>query len=392
MKKKRHRKRRLHPQAPPHSPSAARARTYPSPAERERIIRRRDGLMKQAIKLLIATPPDRHKIAIERLVRKYGYQDVVRVFELIRDGGERPYFGDEAYLYREYRRTFARFGGERRFLSKPEFEDLTYRHGLMVVKREFKSLFRLGPGKRERELAALLLLHERMWDDLFPPMPPPRPPDFVAPQPDNYPPRLQGLLTLGWEADDEKAIRARIGNPAALKPFLPDLERMVFDEGLLSGWPAEPASWAPLHVLQLFGALCAYPLAGRLLRLMERENDWLSDLLPAVWGRMGPQAAEPLWAYLRERQYPPERRSIAMAGLQEIAMRERSYRRTVIDGLMQLLDESPAEDAQANGYIVFFLKMMDAVEALPLLRRIGAKVNSQIVDLDETIWHLENLE
>jgi len=199
-------------------------------------------------------------------------------------------------------------------------------------------------------------------------------------------------LTLGWDADDEKAIRAQVGNPATLKPFLPDLERMVLDEGLLSGWPAEPASWAPLHALRLLGALRAHWLAGRLLTLMERENDWLSDLLPSVWSKMGLKAAEPLWAYLRERQHPPEKRGVALAGLQELAERERSYRRTVINGLMQLLDESPAEDAKANGYIVLVLRMMDAVEALPLLRRLGPKVDAQIIGLDETIWHLENLE
>jgi hypothetical protein len=167
---------------------------------------------------------------------------------------------------------------------------------------------------------------------------------------------------------------------------------MVFDEGLLSGWPAEPISWAPLHVLRLLGLLRAHALAGRLLALMERENDWLSDLLPSVWGKMGPQAAEPLWAYVRDRRHLPQSRGVAMAGLQELAERERSYRRTVVEGLVRLLDESPAEDARANGYIVYILEEMEAVEALPALRSAEGKVDSKVINLEEAIRELEDMD
>lgn len=365
-------------------------RVYPTPAERQRIIQRRDDLLKELIELFVTRPPAGHMGEIERLVQEYGVAEVQVVLDSFQKNTQRPFVNDEAALYREYRLAFARFGGERRFLSKQEYEDLSYQHGLLVGEREFKSLFRRGPSRRERELRDLLLIDERNWEDITPPAPPPRPPDFAAPPAGSYPPRPQKLLKLGWQAD-EKAIRARVGRAADWKPFIPDLERVVLDEGLLSGWPAEPPSWAPLHALRLLGYLRAHQSAGRLLALMDRENDWLSDLLPSVWVEMGPQAAEPLWAYIRDRRHNAEQRGNVMIGLQRLAEKHRPYRREVVEGLAQLLDDAPDEDGTANAYIAHVLSELGDVEAFPALRRAydEDRINLGIMTWDDVMVRME---
>ncbi len=365
-------------------------RIYPTPAERKRIIRRRDKLLKELIELLVTRPPAEHRDGIGRLVRAYGAAEVTIVLDSFQKSTQRPFVGEEAGLYRDYRLAFARFGGERRFLGKPEYEELVYEHTLLATKREWKSLLRRGPSKRERELRNLLLLDERTWDDITPPAPPPRPPDFAAPPVDSYPPRLKKLLKLSWKAD-EKAMAARVGRAANWKPFIPDLERMILDKGLLSGWPVEPPSWAPLHALCLLGHLRAHQSAGRLLPLMDQEDDWLSDLLPSIWAEMGPQAAEPLWAYIQDRQHNPEQRGNVMIGLRKLAEKHRPYRREIVEGLSQLLDDAPGGDGTANAYIVHVLSELGAVEALPALRRAydEHKVNLKIMTWDDVTVRLE---
>lgn len=365
-------------------------RVYPTPVERQRIIQRRDDLLKELIELFVTRTPAEHMGEIERLAHEYSVAEVQIVLDSFQKSTQRSFLNDEATLYRDYRLTFARFGGERRFLSKQEYEDLSYQHSLLVGEREFKSLFRRRPGKRERELRNLLLIDERMWEDITPPAPPPRPSDFTAPPAGSYPPRPRKLLKLGWKAD-EKALRARVGRAANWKPFIPDLERMVLDGGLLSGWPAEPPSWAPLHALRLLGHLRAHQSAGRLLALMDWENDWLSDLLPSVWAKMGPRAAEPLWAYIRDRRHNPEQRGNVMIGLQRLAEKHRPYRREVVNGLSQLLDEAPDEDGTANAYTAHVLSELRDVEALPALRRAydEDRINLEIMTWDDVMVRME---
>jgi len=365
-------------------------RVYPTPEERERIIQRRDDLLKELIELFVTRPSDEHMDEVKRLTRVYGVAEVQIVRDSFQKISRRPLVGEEAGLYREYRLAFARFGGERRFLRKQEYEDLSYQHAMLVAKREWKSLFRRGPSRQEQELRALLLIDERNWEDITPPAPPPRPTDFAMPPVGSYPPRVNKMLELGWKAD-EKAVTARVGRTADWQPFIPDLERMVLDEGLLSGWPAEPPSWAPLHALRLLGRLSAHQSAERLLALMDREDDWLSDLLPSVWAEMGPRAAEPLWVYVRDRQHNPEQRGNVMIGLQKLAEKHRPYRRAVVQGLLRLLDDAPEEDGTASAYIAHALGELGAVETLPALRRAydEDKVSLDILTWDDVVAMME---
>jgi hypothetical protein len=357
-------------------------RGHPTAAKRQLIIQRRDDLLKQLIDIFVATPAGEHVAMVNRLTQTYGVAEVKLVLDRFQRQSGRPLVGEEPGLYREYRRAYARFGGERRFLPKQEYEDLSYKHVMLLAEREWKALPRRGPGRREQELRHLLLIDERMWDDLFPPAPPRRPPGFVAPGVGSYPRPVKELLELGWKVN-EQAMTARAQKADVWKPLVPDLERLVLDEGLLAGWPADSSAWAPLHALRLLGYLGAHPSAGRLLALMDREDDWLSDLLPSVWADMGPQAAEPLWGYLHDRQHSPEQRGNVLIGLQRLAEKHPQVRPDVIQGLVRLLDGAPAEDGTASAYLAYVLGELQATEALPALRRA---YKAERVDVNTVTW------
>lgn len=130
---------------------------YPSPAERERIVERRDRLLRELIPILMTPQHDGRKM--EALIRRYGPQEVSLVLERFQQRAMRSeLIGDEAATYRGYRRVFAGFGGSRPFLSWQEYSDLSYEHGLLNAKRTVALLIPRRPSARERELRDLLLI------------------------------------------------------------------------------------------------------------------------------------------------------------------------------------------------------------------------------------------
>jgi hypothetical protein len=361
---------------------------YPSLAERERIVERRDKLLRELIAILVT--PQRDDRKMEALIWQYGPQEVSLVLERFQQRAARSeLIGDEAATYREYRRVFAGFGGSRPFLSWQEYSDLSYEHGMLNVKRTFQSLVSRRPGAREREARDLLLI-DAWWDDITPPDVPPRPADFAAPRAGTYDYPTRTLLDWGWNLDDER-VKNNARNVNKWRPAIDDLVRMALDEGLLDGWPGEPASWAPYHALNMLGYLRAHGVAGELCGLLGRENDWLSDRLAVAWGWMGPQAEPALWDYVEDRGYAPEQRAIAMLGLRNVARAHPKQRGSVVRRLADLLHRAPAEDAEANAYVAWVLNSLEAVEARETVAKAfeQQKIDDSITapyDLDILDW------
>jgi hypothetical protein len=334
---------------------------YPSPAKRERIIKRRDKLLRKVITALVVHQGDPRKIA--RLSWKYAPEEIARVLTILQSrstGAEM--IGQEPAIYREYRRTFARFGGDRPFLNKPEYEELAFEHDRLHAKHMRRPAFFRRASPRERELYDLLLVGADFWEDITPPAVPPRPDDFHAPPPGEYGYPVRALLAWGWDTDESR-IAHNAKNVAKWRPATGDLLRMVVDERLLDGWPGDKPSWAPYHALHMLGHLRAHEFAGRLFPLMDRENDWLSDRLPLVWAAMGPRAEPPLWDYLGDTGHDPEKRGIVLLGLTTIAETHFERRTDVVNGLIRLLQRAPVDDATANAYVVHILRRMQAIEA-----------------------------
>lgn len=363
----------------PQPKSAQRARPtravdYPSPQERGRIIERRDELMYQVISALVSESELARDQRIQQLVRRYGPQEVAVVLAKFQKGAAgRDLLSEEPLLYRQYRQTFARFGGHRRFLGRPEFEELSYEHVLLFGKRKFKSLlpFKKSPGKRERELQELLLKDALSWPELFPPDVPPRPAEAwaTAPAPGAYDDPARDLLKWGWDWDDQR-IAQQARNAARWRPAISDLARMALDEGLLESWPGEPASWAPYHALHLLGHLQACDYARPLLTLLQRPNDWLSDQLIGVWVQMGLPVEPVLWAYLGDLSHPAKQRGLVLAGLEKLAATfpaERAGIASKLTGRLQAASADDGNEAEMNGYIVFVLNRMGVREAQPVI-------------------------
>jgi hypothetical protein len=336
---------------------------YPSPAERWRIIQRREKLLQQLIPLFLEGSGIEPNLGLAQLAQKHGPQETTIVMNaFLRSSTTREFIGEESQLYRIYRWTFARFGGDRRFLDRREYEESVVEHGRISAARQFRSRVRRRPGRRERELYDLTLVGVYFWEDITPLAVPPTPADFGAPAPGNYGYPVRDLLGWGWNLDDERTAQAA-RNTAKWRPASPDLVRMVFDEGLLSGWPGKARSWAPYHALHMLGYLRAHEHAGKLLALMDRENDWLSDRLPVVWGQMGPEAESPLWDYLDDRGHHPEKRALMLVGLKAIAENHPKRRPKIVEELIYRLQKAPAHDAELNAYIVYLFDQMEAVEA-----------------------------
>jgi hypothetical protein len=356
------------------------AKTYPSPAERERIIQRRDKLLRELIEIMVVHQGDSDRTG--KLVRRYGTQEVRLVLDAFqKKASSAELIGDEAAVYREYRRAFARFGGDRPFLSAQEYSDLSFEHVKLNAERTFKSLVRRKPSARERELRHLILSDAAFWDDITPPDVPPRPLDFNAPPPGEYDHPVQQLLKWGWNLDEERA-KNNSRNANKWRPVTKHLTRMALDAGLLNGWPGEAASWAPYHALEMLGHLRAHQAAGQLFALFEQENDWLSDRLAVMWSRMGPQAEPPLWDYLNDGEHSPDARGVVMLGLANIAQVNPGRRGDIVTRLTDLLRRAATADAKANAYTVHVLDRLEAVEAREVIVAAfeQGKVDEKIID------------
>jgi len=361
---------------------------YPSPAERAEIIERRLALLDKLAPLLAPPSGDPQEQKIDRLAQKHGQQavDFVRQkfqqVELSDDG-----FGGNARLYREYRLTFARFGGARPFLDKETFEKLTMAYMKAVGRRSLRALIPFlsnKRGARERELHDQLLLQVEYWEDITPPAVPPQPADFAPPPANSYTNPVQAILDWGWP-DGQRDYADRLQNPQVWPAALPELKDMVLDEGLLEGWPAQPASWAPYHALHLLGHLGADQYATTLLELVGRENDWLSDRVPSVLGQMGPAAEALLRDYIEDDNHHTEKRRYALRGLEAIAGQHPARRDEIVDQLAELLENSSYQDNTANGYLVASLNRLQAVSTKEIILNAFRqnKVNLEIIKIED---------
>src|SRR5918912_3919618 len=103
-------------------------RQFPDAEERARIIARRNQLHRDLIEYLVARSPDEWEARdqLNPLVREYGFEEVYRMLQKISPLLNRPKDPDaeDVYLYNQYVQIYRRFGGDRPFLSLPEYHRL----------------------------------------------------------------------------------------------------------------------------------------------------------------------------------------------------------------------------------------------------------------------------
>ncbi|MEW6285575.1 MAG: DUF1186 domain-containing protein [Chloroflexota bacterium] len=326
---------------------------YPTPEEREKIIHMRQQLIMELATLMVrgVKPQDAEG---QRLVRKYGTEEVERAVNIIGEVINLPVLiAEDAKNYREYRQRYARFGAGLKFYSAREIEEMQMAHT--------QSIKEIDDISKPSELDKLLLYGWRDWEDITPPAIPIRPDDFHAPQPASYPAPVNELLAWG---DDLKRVYVFVDDMdvTTWKKHIPALTRMALDPGLLNGWPAEPASWAPWHAIHILGKLQAWESAPALAKLADLENDWLSDHLPHIWADMGAEVEPSLWAILEAPSASVKQRGLAAQSLSILAEDDEAIKNKVIKGFAKMLGNAKIFNPTVNAYLIHFLRDMHAVE------------------------------
>ena len=331
MSQKKHR-------APISQPAAP--KEYPTASERERILQRRVDLMEKMVRALVTLDERGQLRRMPELIREYGENEFELVMNAFAEQTARSYLTDASAVYRSYRQAFAHFGGNRRFLLKPQYETLSLEHAKLFGASKFGGVTAIKPNHpRQRELEDLLLVSSDLWQDITPPSTPPRPADYQAPSSGHYSAVAQAILSWGADLDD-RLLRRRAHDRTIKSLSASELLAMTFDPGLLDGWPGEAQSWAPYHALHLLGSRGSHEVAGQLLPLLDQPNDWLSDRLPRVWVQMGPQAQPSLWKYLAFHSHSPEQRAVILEALRVMAEAHPTQRAEIIARLTRQLKEA----------------------------------------------------
>ncbi|MHB9131664.1 MAG: HEAT repeat domain-containing protein [Armatimonadota bacterium] len=135
-----------------------------------------------------------------------------------------------------------------------------------------------------------------------------------------YTPPVEQLLTLG-----EKSIRVKDWSDyrgmGIGEQDIPELIRMATDEELLWAPSTSKRVWAPIHAWRALGELHAEAAIDPLLGLFPElaDDDWLSEVMPSVFGLIGPAALPALTAYLADATQIEHTRIVACEAIWFIA-------------------------------------------------------------------------
>jgi hypothetical protein len=329
---------------------------YPSPGEREEIIRVRKSISAELIlhKLGKASPDD-HRYS--EFIDKYGKEEVQRAEKKFREGMDMSSrVADDARSYRDYRLRYSHFGAGLMFYSAKEIDDL-YDSYFAQLKNALESES-AEISDTENEFEKLLLIGWRDWEDITAPAIPPRPATYNAPQPASYPAPINELLEWGDDLHRSHQFADEV-EYLQWKKFIPALTRMALDPGLLNGWPSEKASWAAWHAVHALGNLQAWESAPALAELADIGNDWLSDHLPHIWVDIGREVEPSLWMILETHSSSAKQRGLAAEGLFMMTEENEVISDRVTRGFEKILQNKNKFDSTLNGYLVMFLKDME---------------------------------
>jgi hypothetical protein len=335
---------------------------YPTPEEREKIIRLRQELSIELIQLAImGVKPDDTRI--HALVKKYSAEEVERATRVFSESMSKPTLvADDAFSYRDYRLRYARFGEGQKFYTAREVDDLYTSHT-----DQLKTMLLGGDYSNQRapedDLNKLLLIGWNDWKDLTPPAIPPRPADFEAPPPASYSAPINELLEWGDELHRSHQFTDET-DYTLWRKHVPALTRMALDPGLLNGWPTEKASWAPWHAIHVLGTLQSWESAPALAKLADIENDWLSDHLPHIWADMGMQVEPSLWMILENSSGSAKQRGLAAQSLVMMSEENDAMEGKVIKGFEKILENTTTFDPTVNAYLIHFLREMEAEDEI----------------------------
>lgn len=198
----------------------------------------------------------------------------------------------------------------------------------------------------------------------------------------SYSEPVQKLLQLGMPEGDEWLDYQALG---VTPEHIAELIELVADEALR--WEDEGEEevavedllqgWAQIHAWRALGQLKAEQAIPALIGILHQEDDyedkWAGEELIDVFQMIGPAAIEPLAAYLQDTGNQPYARVTAGESLKKIAEAYPERREECVAGLAAALQLYEHNNETLNGFIIFDLVDLKAVEHIGLIEEAFEK-------------------
>jgi hypothetical protein len=201
------------------------------------------------------------------------------------------------------------------------------------------------------------------------------------------------LLTLGKPESLLPENWPNYLEPGLGPEHIPELIRMAGDldlrgpESQEKSEEEDPDYWAPFHAIRALGQLHAEAAAEPLVNLLAelKDDEWMFEELPSVYGMIGPVAIPALTTYLVDSSHDMYSRAYASNGLIEIANRYPESREECISAISKQLEKYEENDYELNAFLIGDLSRLKAIETLPLIERaFGAdRVDDFIINLGD---------
>ena len=183
-----------------------------------------------------------------------------------------------------------------------------------------------------------------------------------------YSPPLDELLRLGDPLDGVD-VSTRIAEIGFAQEHLPELVRMARDRALNTAPGDSDAVWAPIHALTALSYLDVGEYAADLVPLFDVDSEWFGEDLPQILGRSGEPALEALRRYVQDRSRWNYGRWNAASAIEAIGEQHPDLRARAVQILSDALARFDENTPDTNGFFVTSLVHLNAVEALPIMRR-----------------------
>ncbi len=196
----------------------------------------------------------------------------------------------------------------------------------------------------------------------------------------NYTPPVALLLKYAPARTGEALPKTDYIQKFGFEPeHIPELIRMATDPALWGEDTDEFKFGAVLHALYALGQLRAEEAIEPLLPLFdisdEEDIDWFFDIVPEVYGMIGPAALPRLAEFMDDQIHTGFVRGLASDAIKEIAKHHPEARAECIAAFSQALENSlrltviDENVPEFNGFVIADLIDLDAKEAAPIIER-----------------------
>ena len=155
---------------------------------------------------------------------------------------------------------------------------------------------------------------------------------------------------------------------------IPDLIRMSTDTELNQANSEDLEVWAPIHAWRALGQLRAETAVEPLMGLLEeqKDDDWILEELPAVFGMIGRRVIQPLSAYLDQGPHELKPYVTAITSLELIGKVHQEARSECIQVLSDRLSRYEENSPEINGFIIGSLVQLRSEGSIPTIQKAYA--------------------